>query len=114
RENPNVISSLDAVEARDRSRIDFQSCIGSALPSLTGSAGALLKLKGGMYIADRRDIEVLRDIHNRSTQRDRSPTTQRAHFTSLSARDVARPWSRSGAAGQVGSHLRGDRVLRCV
>jgi hypothetical protein len=59
RENPNVISSLDAVEARDRSRIDFQSCIGSALPSLTGSAGALLK--GGMYIADRRDIEALRD-----------------------------------------------------
>jgi hypothetical protein len=70
RENPNVLSSLDAVEALGKSRKDFQSCIGSALPSLTGSVGTFLE--GGMYIADRRDIEALGDIHNRRAQRDRS------------------------------------------
>lgn len=44
----------------------FQSCIGRAFPSLTGSAGALLE--GRMYIADRRNIEALRDIHNRDAK----------------------------------------------
>ena len=48
-ENPNVLSGLDAVEALYKSWMDFQSCIGRALPSLTGSPGALLE--GGMYRA---------------------------------------------------------------
>jgi hypothetical protein len=62
RENPDILSGLDAVEAPGKLRMDFQPCIGRALPTLTRSAGAILQR--GMYIADRRNIEALRDIHD--------------------------------------------------
>jgi hypothetical protein len=53
RENPNVLARLDTVETLDKRRIDIQSRIGRALPSLTWRVGALLE--SGMYIPDRGD-----------------------------------------------------------
>ena len=46
----NVLARRDTVEALDKSRIDFQSRIGRAFPSLTRRVGALLE--SGMYIPD--------------------------------------------------------------
>src|SRR5713101_3909323 len=84
RENPNFLSRFNAVEALDKSRMDFQSCIGRALPSLTGSAGALLE--GGVYIADRRNIEALWDIHNSGAKMDRN----QPYLNHLNLRPAAR------------------------
>src|SRR5712692_5817828 len=94
RENPNVLSSLDAVEALDKSRKDLQSCIGRALPSLAGSAGALLE--GGMYIADRKNIEALRDIHNKVAKMNRKLLPAEAGTASYRK---AKPGSAQKSAG---------------
>jgi hypothetical protein len=69
RENPNVLARLDAVDALGEGRIDFQPRIWRPLPSLTGSAGTLLE--GGTHIADRSDIEILRNIQKRVNKKER-------------------------------------------
>src|SRR5579864_9682362 len=63
RENPNLMSRLDAVEAFHKRRMNFQSCIGRPLPCLTWSASALLE--GGMYTTDRRNFEALHRFYPR-------------------------------------------------
>lgn len=64
RQNPNVLSGLDATEASGKRWLDVQSYIGRALISLRWGTGTLLKNR--TYIADRGNLDGLRNIHNRA------------------------------------------------